>query len=383
MPPRIRSPALPSCISSYTPSARFQCPHHPSPQTRPFSNSTPRASRLRRRMFAWLQGPGRAFKEPLPGSTNYLGAYDRSGALIRGRGLERRAQGQREEGKHASDGAEDEAVGVDALSEEKERLEREAKEKREGELPPETLEDLRPFPLNREFRSQAVLSEELREAIWERVVKGGESVRGVSAALGVAMERVAAVVRLKEVEREWVKKNKPLALPYARAVLAMLPQTPLDTRIKPRAHESINDLPVHQATTTQLFHPVSESRHFTRVDAGLVFDSRLPLLPADARIPHPELVAQASMTRTQAVEAQKALDEKEKEERKQREEKRKKREARDKVVQGRRWDFVFHEVSVESVGEDGRSARGVGWRYGFPHEDRKRGQVKIPRRVEA
>ena len=54
-----------------------------------------------------------------------------------------------------------------------------------------------------------------------------------------------------------------------------------------------------------------------------------------------------------------------------------------KVVPKRRWDFVFKDVSVEAVGRDGRGHKGVGWRYGFPHEDRKKGQVKIPTKVEA
>ena len=34
-------------------------------------------------MFNWLNGPGAAFRNPLPGSTNYLNAYDPSGRLIR------------------------------------------------------------------------------------------------------------------------------------------------------------------------------------------------------------------------------------------------------------------------------------------------------------
>ena len=34
-------------------------------------------------MFQWLNGPGAAFRDPLPGSTNYLGAYDDKGQLTR------------------------------------------------------------------------------------------------------------------------------------------------------------------------------------------------------------------------------------------------------------------------------------------------------------
>ena len=43
-----------------------------------------------------------------------------------------------------------------------------------------------------------------------------------------------------------------------------------------------------------------------------------------------------------------------------------------------RWEFRFRDVKVE----DGRGRGGVGARYGIPAQDRKRGQVKIPTRVE-
>jgi hypothetical protein len=70
-------------------------------------------------------------------------------------------------------------------------------------IPLETTRDLTPFPLNRNFISQAVLSDELREEIWKRIMKEGKSVREVSAELSVEMGRVGAVVRLKEIEKEW------------------------------------------------------------------------------------------------------------------------------------------------------------------------------------
>merc|ERR1712029_1240982 len=69
------------------------------------------------------------------------------------------------------------------------------------------------------------------------------------------MERVGAVVRMKQMERDWVKDGKPLAVPYSRAVLDMLPTTPfLDTSLpanrekKQPVHEPINELPVHPST---------------------------------------------------------------------------------------------------------------------------------------
>ena len=45
-------------------------------------------------MFRWLNGPGSVFRQPLPGSTNYLNAYDRTGRLLRAKN---RSVGQVEE----------------------------------------------------------------------------------------------------------------------------------------------------------------------------------------------------------------------------------------------------------------------------------------------
>lgn len=60
-----------------------------------------------------------------------------------------------------------------------------------------------PFPLNPQFRSQPVLSEESRQMIYDKVTVKGESLKAVSAELGVDVRRVAAVVRLKAVEKQW------------------------------------------------------------------------------------------------------------------------------------------------------------------------------------
>jgi hypothetical protein len=165
----------------------------------------------------------------------------------------------------------------------------------------------------------------------------------------------------------------------------MLPQTPYNPN-DIREHESINDLPVHPSTRQQLFYPVSESRQFTREDAAKAFKD--DLLPADKRIPHPELIilekeALSKIPREVRHKNQQerdtiALEAKEKaaaakkawEERTQR------------IVPTRRWEFKFQDISAEKVGKNGRSREGVGARYGMPHEDRKRGMVKIPTSVD-
>ncbi|MCJ1379215.1 hypothetical protein MMC17_002315 [Xylographa soralifera] len=323
-------------------------------------------------MFRWLNGPGSAFRYPLPGSTNYLNAYEASGKLIR---LQSAPKAR----------AKDEDEELEDLSDE-DRPKNTTPNIASGEpIPPETADDLMPFPLNRQFRSQAVLSEELKEEIYKRVTQQGKSVRLVSAELGVEMRRVGAVVRLKSVEKEWVDKGTPLAGPYARAILAMLPQTPYSSITSPTPHESINDLPVHRDTLRQIFHPVSESRQFTRVDAGKVFHHTL--LPADERIPHPELVEMAKvhpdgMNRQERILRARERMRIEDAEREEKEKTRREREEREVTrVMGARWEFKFRDVDVESGVREGKGT-GVGARYGVPHQDRKRGQIKIPTRVE-
>jgi hypothetical protein len=167
------------------------------------------------------------------------------------------------------------------------------------------------------------------------------------------------------------------------AVMNMLPQTQYNPNIRNKPHESINDLPVISHTTNQQFWITSESRQFTREDAGKAFFDGL--LPADKRIPHPEMVdkmrlemghgkwsrfkaTQEKIGTNSASESGSQITEK---------------LPLDfvKIHGGGKWDLRVESVNVER-GRTERSRMGVGHRYGMPHEDRKRGQVKIPTSVE-
>lgn len=163
--------------------------------------------------------------------------------------------------------------------------------------------------------------------------------------------------------------------------MAMLPQTKLD---KDGFHEPINDLPVHAYTGTQIFHPTPESRHFTRADAARVFNENL--LPADDRIPHPQLI-EAHKDRILGLspdEQEARATEREKAENKRMEkylQKQAKKDASIVKVETPRWEFKFTPIHVDHAGKTGRDPRGVGWRYGAPHMDRSRGAHKIPTSV--
>lgn len=179
-----------------------------------------------------------------------------------------------------------------------------------------------------------------------------------------------------------------MATPYAKAVLKMIPQTLFITGSYQSIHETINDLPNHRATETQIFYPVAESCQFTRRDAGRVFSRGL--LPAEDRIPHPQLFELERLKLEGVPQALSIIREKMLEEEKDKEaqkEKMRQREERmvKRVLPGGdkgRWEFRFKNVHVDLAGKTGRGRQGVGARYGLPAQDRKRGQIKIPTKVE-
>ena len=146
---------------------------------------------------------------PLGGSTNYMGAYNAQGQLRR---VVEAAAEKDEERKRAEKKNPSRASSTNPAEE------RDGDESNSGKIPPETLRDLRPFPLNPAFLSQPVLSDDMREEIWRRIMTEGKSVREVSAELAVEMSRVGAVVRLKEIEKEWL-----------RIVSSVIPDCPFPT----------------------------------------------------------------------------------------------------------------------------------------------------------
>jgi hypothetical protein len=188
-------------------------------------------------------------------------------------------------------------------------------------------------------------------------------------------------------------------------------------------------LPVHRLTDPQIFYPVSESRQFTRVDAGRVFSAAPALLeqdrnkpgnspesisevtlnpskierigrgyreqvlqPAEVRIPHPQLVAfeydklhnkqelaECAEKFMDRIAAEDAMDHT------------RARAAIDRVVKSTRriqpetskFEFHFRDVVVsrETTGRTGRGKAAPGRRYGAADTSRAKGDVKIPTKV--
>jgi hypothetical protein len=175
-----------------------------------------------------------------------------------------------------------------------------------------------------------------------------------------------------------------MALPYAKAVMKMLPKH--DCTEEESRFEPINDIHVHSYTQQQIFWPTSESRHFTRADAAKAFGDHI--LPPEEKLWVPEMIqfekdlasgvsvrdARGSFL-VATAKSEQALADKYAAEAKA-------EEAANVRVNTSRFEMRFQDVNVDSSGRDGRSRKGVGWRYGVPFGDRRRGAVKIPTKVE-
>ena len=73
----------------------------------------------------------------------------------------------------------------------------------------------RPFPNNPNFRSEPVLSSEARKMIWEAIMVKGMPLKAVSAEFHVDMRRVAAVVRMMEIEKKYEREVSYLTLLFS------------------------------------------------------------------------------------------------------------------------------------------------------------------------
>ncbi len=109
-------------------------------------------------------------------------------------------------------------------------------------------ERIRPFPQNQYFFSESVISEAVRETIWKKVMKDGKSVREVSVELGIEMRRVAAVVRLQEIEKEWIRKvsrllfNIELGIPDD-IIMMSTNSISLEDKYMVKKHTKLNPIP--------------------------------------------------------------------------------------------------------------------------------------------
>ncbi|TQW01237.1 Ribosomal protein S35, mitochondrial [Cordyceps javanica] len=244
-----------------------------------------------------------------------------------------------------------------------------------------------PFPNNPLFRSEKVVNDPTKRLIYQRATQDGQALKAIAAEMGLDVRRVAAIVRLKEAQKQWTSSGKKLATPYAKAVQGLLPKWgfyPGEPRQTP--FEPVNDIHVHRYTMQQLFVPVAESTDFTREDAAAAFYDNM--LSVDKRSPQSGLidmerknVAKSGSRKTNWQAFQEGERQREDQFAERLAVERAADEAATTRVKSDRYEFRFREMNVDDAGADGRSPNGLGWRYGAPHMDRKRGMIKIPKSV--
>jgi hypothetical protein len=141
-------------------------------------------------MLEWIQLHGKDYKRPLKqGGTNYL--------TDKRKGSDRAEE--EDGGPAAEDGSafEDVAGPVNGAQGLLQRLNATKSLKAKAR---------KPFQQNNTFFSMPVLSEGLKEHIYTYVTLDGHSIKKTSEHFGVSIDRVAAVVRMKQIERNWVKE---------------------------------------------------------------------------------------------------------------------------------------------------------------------------------
>ena len=117
------------------------------------------------------------------------------------------------------------------------------------------------------------------------------------------------------------------------------------------------------------------------------------LKPADARIPHPHMIAfeidklDPSLKKEADKREERYYERLYQDEQGRANERQRKLDNAEKHktrIETERWQFVLTKVKAtkEGTGLDGRGTKSPGFRYGAPSLERKRGMIKIPRKVE-
>ncbi|XYA02521.1 hypothetical protein QA089_005100 [Meyerozyma guilliermondii] len=126
---------------------------------------------------------------------------------------------------------------------------------------------LQPFPQNPYCKTALMISNELKDTIYQQVQQGAH-IQEIAHKYGIKLERVEAIVRLQEIERGWKKENKISQdmEKFASVMYKMFPlfEPPVDA-------ENLTEIPTPQRTLHQRFLTISESEPFGPVDAAEIF----------------------------------------------------------------------------------------------------------------
>jgi hypothetical protein len=150
-------------------------------------------------MLQWLQLEGQQYRRPSPGGgTNYLMSRREKAEQYKDTPDPKKA-------RKIDKGNTGETIRVTDVASYMEKL----KQTKSFERSPYPL---KPFAQNDKYTSQTVLSETHKEAIYRYVVTEKKDVKRASERFKVSIERVVAVVRMKQIERDLAKNVSILLL---------------------------------------------------------------------------------------------------------------------------------------------------------------------------
>jgi hypothetical protein len=160
-----------------------------------------------RQALEWLESSGEQYRRPTPGRPNYLRPEDGGGHQLDAQSDA--AAAREDSGRSSMLGDMEAQVGDEVAQSVTRRMQQAVKP---SKLPPNP----RPYGLNLYYRSERVLSEELKEAIYLQWAEHSASLKDISQRYFVCVERVGAVIRMKQIERNWLKEVGFL-LPYFKS----------------------------------------------------------------------------------------------------------------------------------------------------------------------
>lgn len=127
---------------------------------------------------------------------------------------------------------------------------------------------LQPFPQNRYCQTNYILSKQDRDEIYQKIVVENTPIQQVAIHYGIKIPRLEAVVKLKEIELKWNKKNliTPDLKKMSETMYKMFPLFEKDAHT-----ENLSEIPVPVKTLESKFVTIAESEPFGPIDAAKVF----------------------------------------------------------------------------------------------------------------
>ena len=130
---------------------------------------------------------------------------------------------------------------------------------------------LQPFPSNPHCKTNYIISNELKEEIYELIQVQGQSTQQVSQKYGLKIPRIEAIVKLMTIEKKWESHNRisPSLDTFAKTMYGMFPIFEPELTFQ---RENLSEIPVPEKTLSSRFITIAESEPFGPVDAAEVLE---------------------------------------------------------------------------------------------------------------